>query len=91
MIIRKALYGLKSSGAAFGAHLTEILYKMNFKPTKGNPDVWIRPETKADGFEYYEMVLVYVDDILCISDDPKATVTRIQATFKLKDDRIEKP
>ena len=37
------------------------------------------------------MVLVYVDDILCILDEPKATMRGIQATFKLKDDRIEKP
>ncbi len=91
MIIRKALYGLKSSGAAFRAHLAETLYDLNYQPTKGDPDVWIRPATKVDGFEYFEMVLVYVDDILCISDDPSATMKGIQATFKLKDDRIEKP
>jgi hypothetical protein len=46
---------------------------------------------KPDGFKYYEMVLVYVDDILCVSHDPKATMSGIQETFKLKDDKIEKP
>ncbi len=91
MIIRKALYGLKSSGAAFRAHLAETLYDLSFKPTKGVPDVWIRPAVKPNGFEYYEMTLVYVDDIMCISHDPKATMQGIQATFKLKDDKIEKP
>jgi hypothetical protein len=44
-----------------------------------------------DGFEYYEMVLVYVDDVLSISHDPEATMKGIQGTFKLKDDKIEKP
>ena len=91
MIIRKALYELKSSGAAFRAHLAETLYDLSFKPTKGVPDVWIRPAVKPNGFEYYEMTLVYVDDIMCISHDPKATMQGIQATFKLKDDKIEKP
>jgi len=91
MVIKKALYGLKSSGAAFRAHLAETLYDLDYQPTKGDPDVWIRPAKKADGFEYYEMTLVYVDDILCISADPEATMSGIQATFKLKDDRIEKP
>ena len=91
MIIRKALYGLKSSGAAFRAHLAETLYDIGYKPTKADPDVWIRPAVRTDGFEYYEMVLVYVDDILCISADPKATMYGIQETFKLKDDKIEKP
>jgi hypothetical protein len=91
MIVKKALYGLKSSGAAFRAHLAETLYDLNYKPTKADPDVWIRPAMKADGFKYYEMVLVYVDDILCVSHDPKATMSGLQATFKLKDDKVEKP
>jgi hypothetical protein len=91
MVIRKALYGLKSSGAAFRAHLAETLYDLNYQPTKGDPDVWIRPAIKSNGFEYYEMVLVYVDDILCISEQPELTMKGIQATFKLKDDKIEEP
>jgi Reverse transcriptase (RNA-dependent DNA polymerase) len=91
MIIKKALYGLKTSGAAFRSHLAETLYELNYTPTKADPDVWIRPGIKPDGFEYYEMVLVYVDDVLCISHDPEATMKGIQGTFKLKDDKIEKP
>jgi hypothetical protein len=91
MVIRKALYGLKSSGAAFWAHLAETLYDLSYLPSKADPDVWIRPAIKENGFEYYEMTLVYVDDIMCISYDPKATMLGIQATFKLKDDKIERP
>jgi len=79
------------SGAAFRAHLTETLFDLNYTPMKGDPDVWIRPGIKPDGFEYYEMVLVYVDDVLCTSHDPEATMKGIQGTFKLKDDKIEKP
>ncbi len=55
---------------AFRAHLAETLYGLDYQPTKGDPDVWIRPAKKADGFEYYKMTLVYVDDILCKSADP---------------------
>ena len=89
MIVCKALYGLKSSGAAFRAHLVaETLYDLNYTPSKADPDVWILPATKPNGFEYYEMTLVYVDDILCILDDPKAPIKGIQDTFKLKDDKI---
>jgi hypothetical protein len=83
MIIRKALYGLKMSGAAFRAHLAETLFELNYTPMIGDPDKWIRPGIKPDGFEYYEMVLVYVDDILCVSHDPEATMKGIQGTFKL--------
>jgi hypothetical protein len=91
MIVRKALYGLKTSGAAFRAHMAETLYDLSYTPSRADPDVWLRPAVKLDGFKYYEMVLVYVDDILCISHDPKATMVGIQETFKLKDDKIEKP
>ena len=91
MLIRKALYGLKSSGAAFCAHLAETLYDIGFVPTRADPDIWRRPATKEDGFEYYEYVLCYVDDILAISHKAKDALKAVQAVFKLKDDRIEPP
>ena len=40
MFIRKALYGLRSSGATFRAHLAETLYDIGFVPTRADPDVW---------------------------------------------------
>ena len=39
---------------------------------------------------YYEYVLCYVDDALCISDDPICTIKGIQAKFKLKVYKKEK-
>jgi len=66
MIVRKALYGLKSSGAAFRAHLAETLYDMGLLLAKAGPDVWYRPAVKSNGIEYYEYILYYVDDILCV-------------------------
>jgi hypothetical protein len=90
-LVKKALYGLKSAGAAFRSLLADTLMDIGYKPTKADPDVWIRPATKSDGFEYYEMVLCYVDDILSISDDPKTTLLAFTRTFKLKDDKIEPP
>ena len=67
MIVRKALYGLKSSGAALCAHLAETLDSIGFKSSLADPNVWMRPATKASGEKYYEYILCYVDDILCIS------------------------
>jgi hypothetical protein len=91
MLIKKALYGLKSSGAAFRAHLAETLDAMGYKPSYADPDVWMRPAVKSDGFEYYELILCYVDDVLSISHDPMTTMKRIQRDFKLKDDKIAEP
>ena len=72
MIIKKALYGLKSSGTAFRAHLAETLHDIGFKPTKADPNVWICPAVKLDGSKYYEYIMCYVDDILSVSLDTKS-------------------
>jgi hypothetical protein len=37
------------------------------------------------------MLLVYVDDLLCISHDPTSAMKGIQGTFKLKGNKIEVP
>jgi hypothetical protein len=91
MIIKKALYGLKSFSAAFRAHLAETLDAMGYKPSYADPDVWLRPVVKPDAFKYYEYVLCYVDNVLRISADPKKKMRRIQEDFILKDDKIAKP
>ena len=91
MVIHKALYGLKSSGAAFRAHLAETLYDIGFRSSKVDPDVWLRPAVKSNGQTYYEYILCYVDDILSVSLNATSILKSIQVNFKLKDDKIEPP
>jgi len=91
MLVKQALYGLKSSGAAFRAHLAKTISDIGFRPTKADPDVWSRPAVKPDGFQYYEMILVYVDDVIAISHQPGNVIEGIQAVFKLKGDKAEVP
>ena len=91
MLVVRALYGLKSSGAAFRALLAEVLHDMGYIPSYADPDVWMRPGIKPCGFEYWELVLCYVDDVLSISDKPMLTMKQIQQKFKLKNDKIEEP
>ena len=89
MILRKALYGLKSSGVAFRAHLAETLHDIGFKPTKADPDVWIRPAVKPDRTEYYKYIMCYFDDMLSVSHDAKSILQSLQEQFKLKGNKIE--
>ena len=65
MLIIRALYGLKSSGAAWRAKLAETLLAMGYTPTKADPDVWLTKATKPNGEEYYCYMLVYVDVCRC--------------------------
>jgi hypothetical protein len=79
LLVRKALYGLKSSGAAFRSFLAKHIYNLRFKPPRADPDCWMHPATKPNGFMYYEYnMLVYVDDILVASHDPKPIMEGIK-------------
>ena len=89
--IVKALYCLKSSGAAFREHLAQVLDDIGFHSTVADPDVWMRPAAKPDGETYYEYILVYVDDILCISCKPTITMQQIQRVLSFKKNKIEPP
>ena len=57
MLVVRAFYGLKSSGAAFRAFLVEALYYLGYKYSVANTDVWLRPDIKEkDGFKYWHYV-----------------------------------
>lgn len=91
-LVVRALYGLKSAGASFRAHLAKHLHELGFTPSEADPDVWMRPATKSDGFEYYEYILTYVDDLLCISHDAVNVLKSLQNdNLKFKNNEIKSP
>ena len=63
MVVVRALYGLKASGASWREMFADTLIAMNFIPTQADPDVYRRKSRKPDGEEYYELLLVYVDNV----------------------------
>jgi hypothetical protein len=84
VLVVRAMYGLKSSGAVWHAKFSKTLRSMEFKPSYADLDVWIRPATTVDGFEYYEYILVYVDDVLVISAAPIPIMKTLQQAYHLK-------
>lgn len=88
LIIRRVLYGLKSSGASFRSHFAQTMKELGFFPCLADNDVWMKPATKKDGTEYYEYVLTYVDDCLVISGNPDWIIKTLQEApyeYRLKD------
>jgi len=85
VIIVKALYGLKSSGAAWHAHLAESLNALGFEASLADSDVWYRPSTKPNDTKYYEYLIVYVDDILVLSHWCKEVMETIEGIYRLKE------
>jgi hypothetical protein len=92
LLIVRALYDLKSTSASFRAHMAKKLDEMGFKSCITDPNVWMRPANKPDGEEYYEYILMHVNDILAISSySPLPMTEEIQRMAKFKNDAIEEP
>ena len=84
LILTRALYGLKSSGAAWRADLAGTLRDLGYSSTQADPDVWIKVMN-----DHYEMVLVYVDDILIFNRDPKLVMDELGNQYELKPESVK--
>jgi hypothetical protein len=85
VIIVRALDGLKSSGAPWHSVLAEAIHSMGFQASLADPNVWYREATKDNSFEYYEYLIVCVDDILILSHRAKEVMKTIGTLYRLKE------
>ena len=81
LVMIKALYGTRSGGDRWHDRLFDILQEMMFKPSKADPDVWMRPEP---GGTCYEYIAVYVDDLAIAAKDPQAFCNELKKKYNLK-------
>ncbi len=85
---------MKSASAAFRSHLADCMRQLEYKSNKANPDLWVKvctQQTKRGPKKYHSYILIYVDDILCIHDDPDSVLTQINKYFLLKPDTVFEP
>ena len=61
MIIARALYGLKSSGAAWRAKLAKTMAEIRYFLSQADPDVWLKAATP-----YYKYICLFMLMIYCI-------------------------
>ena len=73
MIVDKAIYSLRSSGARFHERFVETMRDMGFSPSHADPDVWM-----CDAGDVYEYLVVYVDDLIAVMKDPKVFFNELQ-------------
>ncbi len=91
-VIVRALYGLKSAGAAFCAHLASFMRQMGYTSCKADPDLWYKAETRPDdNFKYYAYILCYVDNILVIHHVPMTIFDKINGYMTLKPSSVGDP
>ena len=79
LVIHKALYGLRSSGARWHDRFADCLRDQGFQPCKAEPDIWMRPRNGV-----YEYVAVYVDDLAITMKDPQEFISVLENKYKFK-------
>jgi hypothetical protein len=81
LLIHKALYGLRTSGARWHEHFADTLRNLGFTPCKADPDVWMK-----NCGTHYEYICVYVDDLAIAMRNPQEFIDVLvnDCGYKLK-------
>ena len=79
LVIHKAQYGLRSSGARWHDKFADCLRDIGFQPCKAEPDIWMRRNGNI-----YEYIAVYVDDLAIAMVKPQDFADTLQDTYKFK-------
>eukprot|EP00957_Ditylum_brightwellii_P038250 2891997-Ditylum_brightwellii.AAC.1 len=65
VVLKEALYGLKTVSASFHKLLRDFLQEMGFEPPMTDQDLWIK---KSEHYEGYDYIATHVRDI---TDSPE--------------------
>jgi hypothetical protein len=64
---------------------------MGYTSCLADVDVWMSSAAKPTGKQYYEYILVYVDDVLVVSHDPQAIMNELSRQYTLKEGSVRPP
>ena len=79
VIVIRALYGLKISGAMYWQFFADTVMKMGFRPSRADPNVWMRHRT-----DHYEYIGVIVDDLLVFSKEAHQIIEPLKEVYNLE-------
>jgi len=79
--IKKALYGLSTSARQWSLELGDKLRTMGFRPSRADPDLWIR---MADDETHYEYIATHVDDLIIASKNPDRYIEILKENYPLR-------
>jgi hypothetical protein len=72
--------------------LVEVFVNIGFQLTKADSDIWIHSMGCDNGFEYYEMLFIFVDDIFALSHKARhICVKEITKLYKARDGSVKPP
>ena len=80
------------TGRDFWIHLRSCINLLVFKLSQSGPEVWMQESVKSDGTQYWEYVVLYVDDFLVVSENgEKVRRNEKRKYFTLKETSIGPP
>ena len=71
--------------------ISELGWKCWDESCLADPDLWMREAVHSNGSKYYEYILLYVDDALCVSEFPKEALLQVDKYFPMKKGSIGPP
>jgi hypothetical protein len=71
--------------------MASTLREAGFQSCLADPDVWMKPGVKPDGFRYWQYALCYVDDVLVISHEPQKIMDYLNTKHTLKPESVKAP
>ena len=85
VLIKRALYGLKTSAGAWWEHLASSLRKLGFKTSTMDANVWLQPrldeENNLTGYDY---ICVHVDDFAVFATEPSKYITELSKLYTIR-------
>ena len=81
VIVKKALYGLRTSSERWWSHFADTLRGLKFTNTRYDKDVWLR---KSKCGTYYEYICTHSDDFMIASRDSQSIMNSIKETYNVK-------
>ena len=82
VVLKRALYGLKTSSRAFHEFFGDLLRSMGFVPSRAYQDLGYR---KSDDYDRYDYITTHVDDIMISAKNPMEYMSVIEQSFKVRD------
>ena len=80
LILQKALYGLATSARAWNLELGDTIQSLGSKPTRADPDLWIKIDESRDEYEY---IGTYVDDLIMVTNNTEQYLKVIKDKYPI--------
>eukprot|EP00957_Ditylum_brightwellii_P065119 4939469-Ditylum_brightwellii.AAC.1 len=82
VVLKRALYRLKTASASFHQFLGDFLREIGFVPLMADQDLGLQKLEEHAGYDY---IATHIDNIIIVAKNPSKCMTRIEHHFQVRD------